>query len=95
MNPDLAEHLAQAFGLDSAADVDTLIATLRAGMREWFVPGSDPGLCVTPAVPEAVVAFGRRCQRDLVAQSEARNLAADSAMSTSSGTGRHDSSVAR
>jgi hypothetical protein len=45
-------------------------------MLEWFVPGSDPGLCVTSAVPAAVVAFGRRCQRDLVAQREARDLAA-------------------
>jgi PAS domain S-box-containing protein len=31
MNPDLAKQLALAFGLDSAADVETLIATLRAG----------------------------------------------------------------
>jgi hypothetical protein len=57
-------------------DVPGLIAALRDGMREWFVPGSDPGLCVTPTVPTTVVAFGRRCQRDLVAQGEARDLAA-------------------
>jgi PAS domain S-box-containing protein len=31
MNRDLAEQLARAFGLDSPADVETLIATLRAG----------------------------------------------------------------
>ena len=31
MNRDLAEKLAQAFGLESAADVETLVSTLRAG----------------------------------------------------------------
>ncbi len=31
MGPDLKKQLAQAFGLDSAAEVETLIATLRAG----------------------------------------------------------------
>jgi PAS domain S-box-containing protein len=31
MNPDLSEKLAQAFGLGSAADVEPLVATLRAG----------------------------------------------------------------
>src|SRR5262249_40940991 len=49
----------------SEPDWPGLIDTLRAGMRERFVPGSDPGLCVTRAVPAAVVAFGRRCQREL------------------------------
>jgi hypothetical protein len=58
-------------------DWPSLIDALRAGMRERFVPGSDPGLCVARAVPAAVVAFGRRCQRELVAQHEARNLAAE------------------
>jgi PAS domain S-box-containing protein len=31
MSPDLADQLAQAFGLDSAADVEALVAALRAG----------------------------------------------------------------
>jgi len=31
MNGDLAEQLARAFGLDSVADVETLVSTLRAG----------------------------------------------------------------
>jgi hypothetical protein len=46
-------------------------------MREWFVPGSDPGLCVAATVPAAVAEFGRRCQRELVSQQEARDLAAE------------------
>jgi hypothetical protein len=45
-------------------------------MRGGFVPGSDPGLCVAAAVPLAVVEFGRRAQRELVSQDEARRLAA-------------------
>src|ERR1041384_731393 len=31
MNRDLTEQLAQAFGLESPADLDALVATLRAG----------------------------------------------------------------
>jgi hypothetical protein len=46
-------------------------------MRQWFVPGSDPGLCVAEAIPECVVAFARQCQRELVDQASARQLAAD------------------
>jgi len=60
---------------DSA--ISLLIDDLRAGMREWFVAGSDPGLCVAATVPEAIAEFGRRCQRELVSQSEARDLAAE------------------
>jgi len=52
-----------------------LIAALRTRMLEWFVPGSDPGLCVTTTVPEAVIEFGQRCQRELVIRGEAESLA--------------------
>lgn len=57
--------------------LSALIDALRSRMREGFVPGSDPGLCVATAVSEALTAFGRRCQRELVDQQEARNLAAE------------------
>ena len=53
-----------------------LIEKLRQGMQSWFVKGSDPGLCVAARVPDEVVQFGRRCQRELVGQQEARDLAA-------------------
>ena len=72
-----ASILLQPRGLTYAAE---LIPELREGMRTWFIPGSDPGLCVTDAVPDAVRDFGRRCQSDLVAQSQARLLAADLGM---------------
>jgi hypothetical protein len=57
--------------------VASLIADLRSGMRAGFVAGSDPGLCVAPSepVPPEVTEFGRRCQRELVAQGEALRLA--------------------
>jgi tRNA(Ile2) C34 agmatinyltransferase TiaS len=53
-----------------------LTERLRAMMLDDFQPGSDPGLCVAGPVPEAVVDFGRRTQRELVTQDEARALAA-------------------
>ncbi|MCY2963154.1 MAG: hypothetical protein NT069_05780 [Planctomycetota bacterium] len=63
--------------LDSTNEsLEPLIASLRARMLEWFVPGSDPGLCVTKTVPEEIVAFARRCQRELMTRGEAEELAA-------------------
>jgi tRNA(Ile2) C34 agmatinyltransferase TiaS len=61
---------------DAGVDVEVLAARIRELMLSDFVPGSDPGLCVTKAVPPEVVDFGRRVQRELVTQSEARELAA-------------------
>lgn len=55
--------------------IRSLTAVTRDVMDAWFVPGSDPGLCVTPEVPVALHAFGRRCQGEVVAQDEARTLA--------------------
>lgn len=53
-----------------------LIDELRHAMQEWYVEGSDPGLCVTEAVPAEFASFGRRCQTEIMAQAEARSLAA-------------------
>lgn len=60
-----------------APDVDagTLLPIIREIMRARYVPGSDPGLCVAQAVPDSITDFGRRAQRDLVSQREARALA--------------------
>lgn len=54
-----------------------LAARVQGLMRHWFVAGSDPGLCVTDRVPGEVVAFGRRCQEEIVSQAEARRLAVE------------------
>jgi tRNA(Ile2) C34 agmatinyltransferase TiaS len=61
---------------DRAASSAELTERLRAMMLDDFRPGSDPGLCVASLVPEAVAEFGRRTQRELVTQDEARALAA-------------------
>ncbi|HEX9115773.1 MAG TPA: ABC transporter substrate-binding protein [Anaerolineae bacterium] len=60
-----------------AVDLAALAARVRAVMLADFIPGSDPGLCVTAAVPDAVVAFGRRAQAELLTQDAARDLAAN------------------
>ncbi len=62
---------------EAGCTIPSLVDALRERMREGFVPGSDPGLCVAAAVPEAITEFGRRCQRELVGQEEARDLAAE------------------
>jgi hypothetical protein len=50
--------------------------TLKEAVVKWAPEGSDPGLAVAANVPEAVMEFGRRCQREMVTQREARQLAA-------------------
>ena len=61
---------------DGQVDLAAVAARVRGLMLADFIPGSDPGLCVTRSVPEEVVAFGQRVQRELVTQQEARDLAA-------------------
>lgn len=52
-----------------------LLDRLRSTMRDSFVPGSDPGLCVAEEVGESIREFGQRAQRRIVTQAEARRLA--------------------
>jgi len=59
----------------NGAAIGLLIGRVRDFLRTRSVEGSDPGLCVTTTVAEPLVAFGKRCQRELVAQEEARRLA--------------------
>jgi hypothetical protein len=59
---------------------EALMSHVQAMMREHFNPGSDPGLCIAPRVPGPITAFGRRAQREIVTQEEARSLAADHAI---------------
>ncbi|MCA9026925.1 MAG: hypothetical protein KDA86_17090 [Planctomycetaceae bacterium] len=56
-------------------DLDRLIETIRTEMLCEFIPGSDPGLCVTAKVPSSVTEFGHRCQREVVNATDARELA--------------------
>lgn len=57
--------------------LEQLAARLSAAILEWIPEGSDPGLCLTCDVPEAVSQFGFRCQRELVTQEDAHRLAAE------------------
>ena len=60
---------------DSARSISTLVQRVRPIIQGWCPQGSDPGLCVTESVPDEVVEFGRRCQRELLRQHDARELA--------------------
>lgn len=66
-----------AIALDANGDGDiaALWDRVQALVVSDFQPGSDPGLCIAQHVPEAVREFGRRAQRELVHQDEARALA--------------------
>jgi hypothetical protein len=59
-----------------AVDLGAVFQQVKGLMQADFQPGSDPGLCVTAVVPDAVAAFGLRAKIDLVTQAEARRLAA-------------------
>ncbi len=64
--------------VDADGDLEpvALLDRVRALMLDNHLPGSDPGLCVAHTVPAVVTEFGRRAQRRLVTQAEARALAA-------------------
>jgi len=64
------------FRSSNNGSLDALASKIRRIMQDWFIAGSDPGLCVAAHVPEEISEFGRRCQRDVVSQEEARRLAA-------------------
>lgn len=61
--------------LGDAADIPAIVQCAQAVMRAHFQPGSDPGLCVGTDIPKAIVAFGRRAQREIVGQEDAQCLA--------------------
>lgn len=60
---------------EGRASTRELFARVREMILSDFQAGSDPGLCVTRGVPEAVTAHGRRAQKTIVTQGDARALA--------------------
>jgi tRNA(Ile2) C34 agmatinyltransferase TiaS len=66
-----------ALNVDGDVDPAAILERVRSLMLADFQPGSDPGLCIARVVPAAVSDFGRRVQRELVSQAEARALAAE------------------
>ncbi|MDP6556335.1 MAG: hypothetical protein QGG71_16820 [Pirellulaceae bacterium] len=65
-------------GSCAATCVDSLACTLRQIVRDDFIPGSDPGLCVATEVDAEVIAFAAQCEREFVTQEQARDTAARS-----------------
>jgi hypothetical protein len=59
----------------SSGPLEDFIASVRQIIVPWCPRGSDPGLCVAEDVPHAVVEWGLRCQRELVKQDDARQIA--------------------
>jgi len=59
----------------STKELNRLTDRIREMMQQWYVIGSDPGLCVTDHVPEEVIAFGWQAKRELIELSEAEQLA--------------------
>ena len=51
---------------------------IRDVMSDWFVEGSDPGLCIATTVNAEMQQFGLRCKSRLMTQEEAREVAAQS-----------------
>jgi hypothetical protein len=71
-NSSAAIHLEVAQEVDLAA----LFDWVHDAMLADFQPGSDPGLCLAFGdVPAEIVEFGRQAQAEVVAQSQARQLA--------------------
>jgi tRNA(Ile2) C34 agmatinyltransferase TiaS len=64
-----------ALNVNGQASPGALLERVRALMLDDFQPGSDPGLCVCCDVHQDITAFGRRAQRELLDQGQARALA--------------------
>jgi len=62
----------------AAGDVTELGNSIRKIMADWFVEGSDPGLCIATEVNGAMEEFGLRCKGRVITQEEAREVAAGS-----------------
>lgn len=59
----------------SELSLDEVFGVCQTRMLDWYIEGSDPGLCVSDHVPAEVVAWGLRCKSELVQKSEAIELA--------------------
>ena len=55
--------------------LEEVVATCRIRMLDWYIKGSDPGLCVTDRVPPEIIEWGLRCKTILVTKEMALNLA--------------------
>ena len=73
------------------AETASLLDGCRRLMRDWFVAGSDPGLCLLSGnCPPEVVEWGQRCQREFVTRDDAFALAAETGLHLESLGGTED-----
>ena len=56
-------------------DPNIIYPEIEAVVIAHSAGGSDPGLCITHTVPDAIIQFGRKVKQELVDQQEARDLA--------------------
>jgi len=58
-------------------DVPRIADVCRQAIHDWFIPGSDPGLCVAASadVSADVVAYAHHCEREVVSQEQAHDVA--------------------
>ncbi len=61
--------------LPAESALSVLQERFREALLRRFQPGSDPGLCLTYAVTQPVIDFGKCCQSEVTTQAEARDLA--------------------
>jgi hypothetical protein len=76
--PYTSHNSSAAILLESSQEVEPgeVFEFVRRMMISDFQTGSDPGLCVAVGtVPPEIIDFGRRAQKELVTQAEARQLA--------------------
>lgn len=67
----------RAGGESNAGQLLILVHEIREMMKQWYVKGSDPGLCVCPCdnIDQNIVQFGYRCQFEIVTQADALQIA--------------------
>ncbi len=64
-------------GEPNADQLLLLVHEIREIMKQWYVKGSDPGLCVCPCneIDQSIVQFGYQCQFEIVKQADALQIA--------------------
>jgi hypothetical protein len=74
--PYTAKNSSAAIHIDAdSTTMDLLAARVQEIMRQHYIEGSDPGLCLADPVASDIIQFGQRAQQHLVTQEEARSLA--------------------
>ena len=58
-------------------EIPMLADSIRKIMAEWFIEGSDPGLCIAAQSTKAIKAYGLRCKEQVISQKEAYDIAGE------------------